>query len=53
MSVSVAKSGARETTIHAVVNRADGSTEVLGIVAYWHKNPLKRAAFRLKKLLGG
>lgn len=53
MSVQVAKAGASETSIHAVIHRADGSTEVLGIVAYWHKNPLKRLAFRLKKLLGG
>ena len=53
MSVSLVPAGAREATIHAVIHRKDGSTEVLGTVAYWHKNPLKRLAFRLRKLLGG
>jgi len=43
--------GARETRIRAVVTRADGTVEDLGIIAYWHKNPLKRLAWRLKRWL--
>lgn len=53
MSVSMVPAGAREATITAMITRADGSTEVLGTVAYWHKSPLRRFAYRVKKLLGG
>jgi len=40
---------AREASIRAVVTRADGTVEDLGIVSYWHKNPLKHWAWRLKR----
>lgn len=43
-----AKGGATEVSIAAVVIRADGTKEDLGVVSYWHKNPLKRLAWRLK-----
>lgn len=33
-----------EVVIEAVVVRADGSTENLGTVSYWHRNPLRRVA---------
>lgn len=36
------KEKAREAKISAVITRADGSTEDVGVVAYWHKNPLRR-----------
>lgn len=37
----------REQSIAAVVIRADGTREDLGTVAYWHRNPLRRLAWRL------
>lgn len=37
----------REQTISAVVTRANGTVEDLGIVSYWHRNPLKRLAWHL------
>jgi hypothetical protein len=40
---------AREATINIVVTRADGSIEDRGVVAYWHKNPLRRLAWRVKQ----
>jgi hypothetical protein len=36
------KEKAREAKISAVITRADGSIEDVGVVAYWHKNPLWR-----------
>ena len=42
---------AREVTVCAVITRADGSTEPLGTVSYWHRNPLKRLFWRLKTWL--
>jgi len=38
-----------EQSISAVVTRADGSVEDLGVIAYWHRNPLRRLAWRFKK----
>jgi hypothetical protein len=46
-----AKGGLREASIEAVVIRADGSRENLGVVSYYHKNPLKRAMFAVKRKL--
>lgn len=43
---------ARESQISAVVTRADGSVERLGVVAYWHKNPLRRWLWQVRKLFG-
>ena len=31
----------------AVVTRANGEVVDLGVVSYWHKNPLKRLRWRL------
>lgn len=39
---------AKEVTISAVVIRADGRREELGIVSYWHKNPLRRMAWKMR-----
>lgn len=39
---ALALSKARRATIHAVVTRADGSVENLGVIAYYHRNPLRR-----------
>lgn len=36
----IAAAKARKSNIHVVVNRADGTVEDWGMVAYWHRNPL-------------
>ena len=38
---------AKSSSISAVITRADGTIENLGIVAYWHRNPLKRLLVNL------
>jgi hypothetical protein len=45
----LANGKAREVTFSAVVTRADGRVEVLGVVNYWHKNPLKRWTWRARR----
>lgn len=45
-----AKGPLREASIAAVVTRADGTVEDLGVVSRWHKNPLIRLAWRLSDL---
>ena len=42
---------AREARITAVVTRADGRVEDLGTLSYWHRNPLRRLAWRIRQLL--
>lgn len=39
----------REATIELTVTRADGRVERLGVVSFWHRNPLKRWAFVARK----
>jgi len=34
-----------------VITRADGRVEDLGIIDYYHKNPLRRIAWRLRQFL--
>lgn len=43
--------GTREASISAVVIRADGRREDLGVVSYWSKNPFKRLAWNLGRFL--
>jgi hypothetical protein len=43
---------AKQATLSAVVIRADGRREDLGVIGYWHKNPLMRWAFRIRRALG-
>lgn len=43
-----AKGGVREATIEVKVIRANGDVEDRGVVSYYHKNPLKRLAWRLQ-----
>ena len=49
MSEQSAKSGVQEASIAAVVIRADGTREDLGVVSYWHRSPLRRLAHRLRQ----
>lgn len=44
---------AREASISAVIIRADGTRVDLGTVSYWHRNPLKRLAWRVHCWLKG
>lgn len=44
----VAHSRVREATLSAVVTRADGRVEDLGVIARYHAHPLKRLAWRVK-----
>lgn len=42
----------KSVEIAAVVIRADGRREELGVVSYWHRNPLVRAQRAIGKHLG-
>jgi hypothetical protein len=44
---------AKSAEFRAVVTRADGSVEDLGVIAYWHKNPFKRWAWAIIRKLKG
>lgn len=48
-----ANSGFKEVVIEATVIRADGTREELGQISYWHKNPLRRLAHKLKEKRNG
>jgi len=41
----------KEVTIEATIIRADGTKVPLGVVAYYHKNPLMRGLHFLKQKL--
>ena len=43
------RANVREATIEITVTRADGRIERLGVVSYWHRNPLKRWAFAIAR----
>lgn len=53
MSAVVASENVKQFTIEAVVIRADGTRENLGTICYYHKNPLKRWAWRVASYLKG
>jgi hypothetical protein len=40
-------------TVEAVVIRADGRVENLGVIAYRHRNPLRQFWWQLKQLVRG
>lgn len=46
-----ARGGAREMTISAVITRADGRVENLGVIAFHHRNPFKRLAWQLGRFI--
>lgn len=50
MSIHTATAGVSQVSIEARVIRADGTVEELGAIAYWHRNPLKRLAWRIARL---
>jgi hypothetical protein len=47
-----ANSKAKEASIEATIIRLDGSKEPLGVISYWHRNPLMRAWHWLKQNWG-
>lgn len=49
--MQVAQSNAKELQLVATIRRADGTVEELGVIDYWHKNPIKRIIWRIKKWL--
>ena len=44
---------AKEQTITAVITRADGTVEHLGVISYYNKNPLKQLWWHLKNWFAG
>jgi hypothetical protein len=44
-----AKNKTSECSISAVIIRKDGTREDLGVIAYYHKNPIKRLIFEIKR----
>ena len=42
---------AKEIQLIATITRADGSVEELGVIDYYHQNPIKRLIWRIKKWL--
>jgi hypothetical protein len=39
----------KSTEIAIIVHRADGTIEDYGVVSYWHRNPLRRLAYRIRR----
>lgn len=48
-----AKVKVSQRTISAVITRADGTVEDLGVIHFYHRNPLRRFAWRLSQFLKG
>jgi hypothetical protein len=46
-----AESKIKEASIAAVVVRADGRREDLGVVSFWNRNPFKRLLWRINRWL--
>lgn len=53
MSSLMVSQKVRRQTIEAVIIRADGTRENLGVISYYHRNPLMRLAWRIKKFMKG
>jgi hypothetical protein len=51
-SIMVANAEVQKAELRAVVTRADGTVEDLGVISYYHKNPLKRALWKVQYFLG-
>ena len=53
MSSFPATTTLNQVSVEARVIRRDGTVEDLGAVAFWHKNPLRRMAWRLGQIVRG
>lgn len=40
----------KRATLTAVITRADGTVENLGVISYYHKSPIMRSLWRLRQL---
>jgi hypothetical protein len=40
------------SSVTAVITRADGSVEKLGLISYYSRNPIRRWGYALGKFLG-
>jgi hypothetical protein len=49
---TVAHTKVVQCSLSAVITRADGRVEDQGVISYWHSNPLKRIAWRIKRFFG-
>jgi hypothetical protein len=49
MGDMIANSEIKNASISAVIIRADGSREDLGVIAEYHRNPIRRALAAVKK----
>jgi hypothetical protein len=47
MSVAVSRADVKSATVEAVIIKADGTRVPLGVIAAYHKNPIKRWAHNL------
>ena len=51
MGIFAAARSPSEVIVEAKVTRANGRIEHLGVISYWHKNPIKRLIRRMKRWL--
>lgn len=49
MSMICAGQDVRQSTVEMTIVRADGSVEPLGVVAFYHRNPLRRIAWHIAR----
>lgn len=49
--MQMAQSNAKEIQLVATITRANGTVEELGVIDYWHKNPIKRFIWKIKHFL--
>lgn len=49
MTKMVVPTNARSASIRATVIRADGRVEDHGVIAFYHRNPLYRWAYRVRR----
>lgn len=47
----LAQGKAESAEFRAVITRADGTVEDLGTIAYWHRNPFRRWAWTIARLV--
>ena len=51
MTKMVVPAGAKSVSIRATVIRADGRVENHGVVAFYHRNPFIRWAYRVRRAI--
>jgi hypothetical protein len=50
---TAAQSKAKSASIRAVIIGVDGKVKHnLGVISYWHRNPLKRGLWKIKQFIG-